>query len=333
MNAISDPIERHVTMLQINSFGQTPAQLFSTAHPPRMVSVDPSVFGAIYSAPQRLGDPVLIRAPASSLGDADDCREEWATTNLHGVGDIICYGADEAAPKVVAVGKFRTFLPHSRPDAVSRRALAKTAPGHIIGWGCFPDRSLRVYAAADIDNPSARAVTIWDATRFLSNDATVTACVASRDGTLVLTGSSDTTITMWETNSRRNIVGVGAGSLDFALSRHMYGHTAKVTTIELCRPYSAAVSGDAFGAVIIWDLKSSRPVHELQPFGKLDGSAARTVKSVVINHTSGDVVAATSEYADDGTSRGMINVWSINGRPIATRLASFTGVLNSHVQL
>ena len=59
-------------------------------------------------------------------------------------------------------------------------------------------------------------------------------CGLDHAGTLVLTGSSDTTLTVWETNSRRSIVGVGAGSLAFSLGRRLHGHAASVTAIEVC---------------------------------------------------------------------------------------------------
>ena len=58
----------------------------------------------------------------------------------------------------------------------------------------------------------------------------------------------------------------------------------------------------------------------------------RVVKCLAVNHSSGEVVAATSEYADDGTSSGAVNVWSINGRPIAARRAALTGARGEVVE-
>ena len=150
------------TLLQINSFGQTPQRLFAAPHPPRMAAVDPRVYSAIYSAPQRLGNPVQVRAAAAPPpADSGAAAAAAAAGGVGGIGDMLCYGAD-GVPKLAAVGRHRVFLPHSHTDI--RRSLPKAPAGHVIAWG-YPDRSLRIYAAGDVDSPEARPVRIWCGTQ------------------------------------------------------------------------------------------------------------------------------------------------------------------------
>jgi len=72
LDAISDPMERIALTIQINEFGQTPRQLFKSAHPPRY-----DLKAKILMAPRRISTANRVKSedPDQKVDSSNDLRE------------------------------------------------------------------------------------------------------------------------------------------------------------------------------------------------------------------------------------------------------------------
>jgi len=97
IDAIADPMERRAMERQIQEFGQTPTQLFTTPHPPRritktttpsrpMPAVTAAEIGATAGTPsgQSPGfDRSAFSSPPPATVDASNASQGWCSFNSH----------------------------------------------------------------------------------------------------------------------------------------------------------------------------------------------------------------------------------------------------------
>lgn len=87
----------------------------------------------------------------------------------------------------------------------------------------------------------------------------------------------------------------------------LYGHSGAIKSIAISKSFSIAVTGDANGVCIVWDLNRLSYVRTLC---KLDTE----VDSLVVSETLGDIVAVNHHF--DQHNKSSFSVHTINGEPV-----------------
>lgn len=345
MDSISDPLERRSKLLQINSFGQTPALLFNSPHPPR-ISQSPRVDLALYTVAQQL--EIKPRGRRGVIG------HDLLAKHGHGIGDLLSFGqADSAAAQKIAVaGQHRLIIPpRSITAGVGGASVSlQRVQFHVLAWG-FPDRTLRVYSLSDAAASPAeltrRPLRVYSG--FSSGDAVTTAVAISRDGRLMVTGDSDGVLCLWEEGSlavsRLRQAGPGptadggsssddasfasAGGVagtGFELKKRLFGHDKALTVLSICESYALIASGDSAGCICLWDSNRRQLVRRVHAGAGCCYNGS--VRAIAINHASGDIVTSVATEPispgatigpDGATPRNVLSLWSVNGRLIAQR--------------
>ena len=335
MDSISDPMERRVKLLQINSFGQTPGMLFHAPHPPRAMH-NPRIEHALYTAAQQLEIVPRLRGVVGHdfMAPGD------------GIGDLCSLGqADTAGHRIAMAGLNRVLIPRVT-GSIANSSVGAVVGGtavRVMAWG-FPDRTLRVYPLSDANNPDASPLRVYQG-GFAPGDAVTTSLAISRDGRLMVTGGTDRVLYLWEerqaaTTAAAKVTDAGTGSggsgsgggggggTGFELKKRLFGHTAALTALAVCDHYALIVSGDSSGCICLWDSNRRQLVSTLQAGGGCTG----VVRAVGINHSSGDIVTSVATEpispaatigADGATPRNVLSVWSVNGGLVAQRANIF----------
>ena len=345
MDSISDPMERRAKLLQINSFGQTPALLFNSPHPPRTVH-NPRIEIALYTTAQQL--EIKPRGRRGVIG------YDLLSKSGHGIGDLLSFGHSDSASaqKLAVAGRRRLFIPLRSMSAGvgvgGAAASFQRVHCHVLAWG-FRDRTLRVYslsdAAASHADVARRPLRVYSG--FSAGDTVTTAVAISRDGRLMATGGSDGVLCLWEEGSRAvsprqassgsadgssggDDPGPGGGGVagtGFELKKRLFGHAAPLTALSICESYAVIASGDSTGCVCLWDTNRRQLVRRLQAGA---GCCVHgTVRAIAINHASGDIVTSVATEpishgatigADGETPRNVLSVWTVNGSLVAQRV-------------
>ncbi|XP_033625094.1 lysosomal-trafficking regulator-like isoform X2 [Asterias rubens] len=139
----------------------------------------------------------------------------------------------------------------------------------------------------------------------------ISCCSSISDCRLLFTGSVSGVIAAYPTrynpDKQCNIEVVGAAV-------RLFGHTARIISLCVCRPYSIMVSAGEDGLCIIWDLNRLCYVRSLcddTGTGHLDSITAVTVSDV-----SGDI--ATASNSDDRGSE--VRLWTVNASLVTKRV-------------
>ncbi|ONK60513.1 uncharacterized protein A4U43_C08F19280 [Asparagus officinalis] len=171
--------------------------------------------------------------------------------------------------------------------AGSNTLLKPSTYTKYISWG-FPDRSLRILS--------------YDQDRLLSTHESlhggnqIQCTGVSHDGKVLATGGDDGVISVWQF-SKDGIRSQRRLHLERALS----AHTARITCLHVCQPYSLIVTGSEDCTVILWDLTNLVFVRQLPEFPV-------SVSAVHVNELTGEILTAAGV---------LLAVWSINGDCLA----------------
>jgi hypothetical protein len=321
MDSISDPMERRAKLLQINSFGQTPALLFNAPHPPRTL-YNPRIELALYTTAQQL--EIKPRARRGVVGQ-DFLLAAAAANSSVGVeiGDLCCLGQpseNAAAQKIAVAGKNRLFIPRPSSGGTSIGSAgskvgvaaavvsggAAAALQRVLAWG-FPDRTLRVYAMSDASNPEAHPpLCVYEG--FASGDAVITAVGISRDGRLMVTGGSDGVLHLWEEGSMSSNGSGGGGGGGNSSDKSGSGSSNEVAAA------GASSSGGGGGGV-----------------GGSAGTGFELKKRLFGHRAALTAVAVCDAYAlvASGDSTGCVCLWDSNRRQLVRTLPA-AGVGGGH---
>ncbi len=157
VDAIEDPVEKMSTVSQINNFGQTPLQLFTSPHPLRKVSS--STRASLSSHPELVVDTDLRRLPGGRV-------------------TALWYGGSSS--QLHAVSGQRCLIPPT-----FRKNLA---------WG-YGDNSLRLFTVAP--SPKYPKVDVPIVVHEGLLDSQIACAVVSDDGQLVVLGGEDAVLSVW----------------------------------------------------------------------------------------------------------------------------------------
>mmetsp|Transcript_362 Transcript_362/g.1054 ORF Transcript_362/g.1054 Transcript_362/m.1054 type:complete len:1779 (-) Transcript_362:1128-6464(-) len=295
-----DPVQHAANIAQIQSYGQTPKQLFTRPHPQRSrkaLSQAPSV----YSHPQNLS-----------------ARPMWSTSSS--VGFLAVVG-----DTTVALGRKKLLLSPSSSVYVSwghwdqNLRICSLEPAKVLAvWGTNTDddvicadvpRSGRVL----VTGGTAGVVRVWrrelrntrrsskrrerdrEATRGRSLEQVTNSAVnedyRARQAQCVQTG-----YVVWSSSK-----GTSNSSYELSLQASLFGHTRAIKCVAVSEAWSVIVSGSSDRTCIIWDLNRLMYVRSLQ----LEG----TVRVVAISPVNGRIFTASD--VDEDCS---LSLWTINGR-------------------
>jgi beige protein homolog 1 len=81
-------------------------------------------------------------------------------------------------------------------------------------------------------------------------------CVVFVDENMLLTGSEDTTVCVWQIRFGK--------AFEIQLKECLRGHSAPVTSLAFSKSFSVIVSGSEDGRAIVWDLNRLKYVRQLQ---------------------------------------------------------------------
>lgn len=204
INAIKDPVEKLATIAQINNFGQTPTQLFTKAHPPR-TKIFPPVTLASHIHMVRPQSDKLFRLP-------------------RGVADM-CFWRD----KLMAVDQNKALVPNRSkylswgfPDLSLRFSRLTTSPRHrhphevmSVHEGLHDGQITTAMVTDDgellLTGGEDCVVNVWAVGRqdkyelihlqtLCGHSAPITCVAVSSQYSLIVSGSSDGGLIVWDLN-------------------------------------------------------------------------------------------------------------------------------------
>ncbi|KAK4047538.1 beige protein-like 1 [Microbotryomycetes sp. JL201] len=280
LDSIENADERKAATSTIHNFGMTPKQLFTKPHAAR---------------PNR-----LLAKGTRPIFSPDSTIEQQTVALV------------ESIVPVCDVGQQVSTILASTPDKTTA-ASAKTVlvPGdltHVVSW-TSADQTVRVHPRG---NPSSTAAL------FENMHAGVISCATFADSRTFITGSTDTTVSLWKFKWRGQ--GRGADG-QFQQMECLRGHTDRVTCVTSSRSFSVVVSGSNSSAsntademiylvkdhtAIIWDLNRRKFMHLLT-------GHETAVHLVAICDTMGDIATC---------SGAVLRLWTVNGVLLATHATS-----------
>lgn len=324
LDALEDEDQRKAIETQIINFGQTPTQIFRRPHTERsccppsehIVSRSPeSLSFATAVMPHTQSQTVVcIRSYGSSI--ATVTRDGFVSTyrlrtpgvncttgNMHGAAP---YALDSESATVKRIDEFGSdSLATSQTVNIAIDGKLLLSVGH---W----DRSMRIF---DVDEgresqriSAHRDVTTCLATCERGNSRSWNESAQQMRQLIVVTGSRDTTLAVWEIT-----VPQGGWGLSKGLSRVIkaeprlicFGHDEAITCVDVCSKLNLAVSASVDGTLILHDIRDGRIVRALER-----PSNEAVPSSVALLSRSSLVVCACG-------SSGALSVHDVNGATLA----------------
>ncbi|CAK9830368.1 Lysosomal-trafficking regulator [Anthophora retusa] len=295
---IADPLERRAWETMVRTYGQTPAQLFRAAHPlpiqsigntgmhsslPKVIEgVDGIKWGNYVGAPGN--EPILCwkhkhRAPLASL-------VPLITGDAFGLPSyttlLLGYAKDKDASMLSGMSVLGAALVSwNGTDGIARLKCKKEQPPRPL-----------------IKSSGLNPITIIG---------------SAPDCGQLWTGHLSGRITVYTYT-------VVTSKVDFnsTPASVLLAHRSRITTISLSRAFSIAVTGDASGVVVIWDLNSLTYIRSISC------DQNYPVRLLSISETLGDI-AVTYEIPkisrNTSSSQSELKVFTINARAVGSVLS------------
>ena len=284
LDAITDPVERQAVEGMINHFGQTPCQLFKEPHPPRP-NVAESLTKSKYP-PSIL--PYLNRLSCVHVAELCPESRDWvaymAIPNVDPQRNR-GYGYQTAVTPDVLVTISRSgcvglhsWVSHDKnlsngfsleKDSTLNNARNRRRLNDLL----HPSVNLNsrlvlvsadckcLFVAGQLDN----SVKVYSLPRFrflssAQQHIDIVTCLAlDESGSLLMSGSRDTTCIVWDLSSGPS----GSGQLKPI--QVLYGHDKPVSCVALSMSLDMAVSGSLDGTVNVHTIKEGQYIRTLEP--------------------------------------------------------------------
>lgn len=326
IEAIEDALQRDAVEDQIANFGQTPIQLFRKKHPKRGLPMP--IARPLYYAPGSITLTSIVSAgfqePAAIVfvGVMESTValvsqglimsvKMWLTSQLQTGGNFTFSSSQEP------------FFGIGSDLSIPRKIGGPLAENLELGTHCFATLQVRsssfLLSCGNWDN-SFRVISLNDGrmVQSIRQHKDLVSCVSvAMDGSIVVTGSHDTTVMVWEVTSSTRIVNKKVRDAqnipdrirkDHILSDKpchiLCGHDDVVTCVAVCVELDLVVSGSKDSSCILHTLWHGRYVRSIY---HPNGSALS--KMVVSRH--GRLVL----YSNDDLN---LLLYSINGKLLAT---------------
>ncbi|XP_020218624.1 BEACH domain-containing protein B isoform X2 [Cajanus cajan] len=322
LETMEDDLQRAAIEDQIANFGQTPIQIFRKKHPRRGPPIP--IAHPLYFAPDSIGLTSIVcdTSPCSSailyVGLMDSnivlvnegltlSVKMWLTTQLQSGGNYTFSGSQDP---FFGVGS----------DILSPRKIGIPVPENVeLGAHCFatmqtPSENFLI-SCGNWEN-SFQVISLSDGrmVQSIRQHKDVVSCVAvTSDGSILATGSYDTTVMVWEV-FRGKTTEKRIRNSQSELPRKNYviietpchilcGHDDIITCLYVNHELDIIISGSKDGTCVFHTLREGRYVRSLR-----HPSGSPITKLVVSQR--GQIVI----YADDDLS---LHLYSINGKYLA----------------
>ncbi|KAM9212392.1 lysosomal-trafficking regulator isoform 2-T2 [Dugong dugon] len=306
VSAVEDPVQRRALETMIKTYGQTPRQLFHTAHASRSgskLNIEgelPAAVGLLVQlAFRETREQVKEITYPSPLSWIKGLKWGEYVGSPSAPVPVVCFsqphgerfGSLEALPTRAICGLSRNFcllMTYSKEQGVRSMNSTDIQWSAILSWG-YADNILRLKSKQS--EPPINFIQS-------SQQYQVTSCAWVPDSCQLFTGSRCGVITAY-TN---RLTSSTPSEIEMESQIHLYGHTEEITSLFVCKPYSIMISVSRDGTCIIWDLNRLCYVQSL-------AGHKSPVTAVSASETTGDI-ATVCDSAGGGSD---LRLWTVNG--------------------
>ncbi|XP_021328419.1 lysosomal-trafficking regulator isoform X2 [Danio rerio] len=306
VSAVEDPVQRRALETMIKTYGQTPRQLFSASH----ISRAGTKLLSEAELPAAMGLLVQLAFRESREQPRDSGYPSplpWIKGLKWGeyVGSpsapdpVVCFsqphgerfGSLLALPTRAICGlsrKFCLMMIYSKEQGVRSMHSTDIQWSAILSWG-YTDNMLRLKSKQS--EPPINFIQC-------SPLHQVSSCAWVPDSCQLFTGSKCGVITAYSNRFTTTM----PTEMEVESQVDLYGHTAEVTGLFVCKPYSILISVSRDGTCILWDLNRLCYVQSLS-------GHKSPVNAVSASETTGDI-ATVCDSVGGGSD---LRLWTING--------------------
>ncbi|XP_049998401.1 lysosomal-trafficking regulator isoform X2 [Alexandromys fortis] len=306
VSAVEDPVQRRALETMIKTYGQTPRQLFHTAHasrPGAKLNIEgelPAAVGLLVQfAFRETREPIKEITYPSPLSWIKGLKWGEYVGSPSAPVPVVCFsqphgerfGSLQALPTRAICGLSRNFcllMTYSKEQGVRSMNSTDIQWSAILSWG-YADNILRLKSKQS--EPPINFIQS-------SQQHQVTSCAWVPDSCQLFTGSKCGVITAY-TN---RLTSSTPSEIEMESQMHLYGHTEEITSLCVCKPYSVMISVSRDGTCIVWDLNRLCYVQSL-------AGHKSPVTAVSASETSGDI-ATVCDSAGGGSD---LRLWTVNG--------------------
>ncbi|XP_041270135.1 lysosomal-trafficking regulator [Onychostruthus taczanowskii] len=306
VSAVEDPVQRRALETMIKTYGQTPRQLFHAAHVSRpgsrliMEGELPAAMGLLvqfaFRETREHTKEIIYPSPLPWIKGL-----KWGeyVGSPSAPDPVVCFsqphgerfGSLQALPTKAICGlssKFCLLMVYSKEQGVRSMHSTDIQWSAILSWG-YADNILRLKS-----KQSEPPVNFIQSSQLHQ----VTSCAWVPDSCQLFTGSKSGVITAYMNRFTSNT----PSEIEMESQVHLYGHTAEITSLFVCKPYSIMISVSKDGTCIIWDLNRLCYVQSL-------AGHKSPVTAVSASETTGDI-ATVCDSVGGGSD---LRLWTVNG--------------------
>ncbi|XP_078398112.1 lysosomal-trafficking regulator isoform X2 [Cetorhinus maximus] len=306
VSAVEDPVQRRALETMIKTYGQTPRQLFTATHPSRhgprlsMEGELPAAMGLLvqfaFRESREHAKEVIYPSPLPWIQGL-----KWGeyVGSPSAPDPVVCFsqphgeqfGSLLALPTRAICGlsrKFCLMMIYSKEQGVRSMHSTDIQWSAILSWG-YADNMLRLKSKQS--EPPINFIQC-------SPLHQVTSCAWVPDSCQLFTGSKCGVVTAYSNRFTSSM----SSEIEVEAKVHLYGHTAEVTSLCVCKPYSILISVSKDGTCIIWDLNRLCYVQSLT-------GHKSPVTAVSTSETTGD----SATVCDSVGGGSDLRLWTVNG--------------------
>ncbi|XP_063773674.1 lysosomal-trafficking regulator isoform X2 [Pseudophryne corroboree] len=306
VSAVEDPVQRRALETMIKTYGQTPRQLFQSAHVCRpgskllMEGELPAAMGLLVQLAFRENRESMKEITYPSplpwirglkwgeyVGSPSAPDPSVCFSQPHGER----FGSLQALPTRAICGlsrKFCLMISYSKEQGVRSMHSTDIQWSAILSWG-YPDNILRLKSKQS--EPPVNFIQCSELHQ-------VTSCAWVPDSCQLYTGSKCGVITAY----LNRFTNTTLMEIEVESQVHLYGHTGEITSLFVCKSYSILISVSKDGTCIIWDLNRLCYVQSLT-------GHKSPVTAVSASETTGDI-ATVCDSVGGGSD---LRLWTVNG--------------------
>ncbi|XP_014644437.1 PREDICTED: lysosomal-trafficking regulator [Ceratotherium simum simum] len=306
VSAVEDPVQRRALETMIKTYGQTPRQLFQSAHasrPGSKLNIEgelPAAVGLLVQfAFRETREQVKEITYPSPLSWIKGLKWGEYVGSPSAPVPVVCFsqphgerfGSLQALPTRTICGLSRNFcllMTYSKEQGVRSMNSTDIQWSAILSWG-YADNILRLKSKQN--EPPINFIQS-------SQQYQVTSCAWVPDSCQLFTGSKCGVITAYA----NRLTSSTPSEIEMESQIHLYGHTEEITSLFVCKPYSIMISVSRDGTCIIWDLNRLCYVQSL-------AGHKSPVTAVSASETTGDI-ATVCDSAGGGSD---LRLWTVNG--------------------
>ncbi|KAI1894637.1 hypothetical protein AGOR_G00117810 [Albula goreensis] len=306
VSKVEDPVQRRALETMIKTYGQTPRQLFSSAHisrtGPRLLMDGelPAAMGLlVHLAFRENREPPKELVCPSPLPWIKGLKWGEYVGSPCTPDPVVCFsqphgeyfGSLLALPTRAVCGlscNFCLMMIYSKEQGVRSMHNTDIQWSAILSWG-YADNVLRLKS-----KQSEPPINFIQSTHLHK----VTSCAWVPDSCQLFTGSKCGVIMAYSCRFTSST----PSEMEVESQVHLYGHSGEVTSLFVCKQYSILISVSQDGTCILWDLNRLCYVQSLT-------GHKNPVVAVSASETTGDI-ATVCDSVGGGSD---LRLWTVNG--------------------